>query len=300
MVESKRLAGHMFWSWQDLPEFSRIDGEMRDGILESGVVTENRTPRQSVYMELARLFQGWKHETPPVSAQPTFLPLRRSPSLAKSRFQTLNLQAQVDSAAGMQSWASLERILAKSWDESPETWYSRGHWKRTGGKFRLWQDSPIQISGIPFTCAAVEGFVRPLVVTPDTPRLTLPVEQKGVRLHVLGHVTVPGGFPPTGHPGETVATYSLLYEGNRKAVEMPLRNGIEVARANTVYVCTRIDAVATAAQPAIHFVKDWAREQYQVLLYSVAIEPRSLKSLTVQLMPGQAPLLLFAITVEQA
>ena len=44
LVEGGELAGHMFWSWQDMRQYSRIDGEMRDGILESGVVTEWREP----------------------------------------------------------------------------------------------------------------------------------------------------------------------------------------------------------------------------------------------------------------
>src|SRR2546430_13526276 len=48
---------HCFWSWQDLPQFSRIDPEMREGTLESGVVTEGREPRQMVHMELTRLFE---------------------------------------------------------------------------------------------------------------------------------------------------------------------------------------------------------------------------------------------------
>ena len=53
-----------------------------------------------------------------------------------------------------------------------------------------------------------------------------------------------------GRPGETVATYTLNYGGG-KTQEIPMRNGIEVARANIVYGCTRIDPVATAAQPAL-------------------------------------------------
>ena len=100
-----------------------------------------------------------------------------------------------------------------------------------------------------------------------------------------------------GRSGEVVATYTVNYAGG-KTQEIPLRNGIEVARANIVYGCTRIDPVATAAQPVLSFVKDWAREQYQVLLFSAPVEKHRIESLTAQLRGQQPPLLLFAVTLE--
>src|SRR5258708_25491186 len=78
LVHRKKLAGHAYWSWQDLPQFTRIDAEMRDGILESGVVTEARQRRELVFTELARLYEQWRqpvhverdglHVIPPNSA----------------------------------------------------------------------------------------------------------------------------------------------------------------------------------------------------------------------------------------
>ncbi len=299
MVERKQLAGHMFWSWQDLPEFSRIDAEMRDGILESGVVTEARVPRQSVYMELARLFQGWRHESPPVNAEPAVLPLRQVPWSSQSKFAPVDLQQLTESPAGQRAWLDLETLMAKHWAESSETGYSRGQWKRTGQKFQWWRDALVQLSGVPFRCPAKDGFVRPLVLTADSSPVTIPVKQSCTQVHFLGHVTLPGGFPPMGRSGEVVATYTVNYAGG-KTQEIPLRNGIEVARANIVYGCTRIDPVATAAQPVLSFVKDWAREQYQVLLFSAPVEKHRVESLTAQLRGQQPPLLLFAVTLEQA
>jgi len=61
LVETGDLSGHMFWSWQDMRQYSRIDGEMRDGVLESGIVTEAREPRDVVWMELTRLFALRRH-----------------------------------------------------------------------------------------------------------------------------------------------------------------------------------------------------------------------------------------------
>ena len=299
LVEARRLAGHMFWSWQDLPEFSRVDAEMRNGILESGVVTEGREPRQPVYMELARLFQGWRHEDLPAQAQPVVLPLRWSPWSSKNKFTPLGLQSLVEGAEGQKVWSELEGRMAKYWAESPETGYSRNQWKRTGGKLRLWQGSQVEVAGALFRSPLVEGFVRPLVLTPGSPAIEIPVALNCTRLHFLGQVTLPDGFPPAGRPGETIATYTLRFTGG-KTREIPLRNGVEVARANLVYGSTRIDPVATAAQPALCFVKDWSREQYQVLLFSVPVEDGTVASITAHLIGQSAPLLLFAITAEQA
>ena len=299
LVETKHLAGHMFWSWQDVPEFSRVDTEMRNGILESGVVSEGREPRQPVYMELARLFQGWRHQDLPVSTRPEVLPLRWTPWSPKSKFSPLGLQTLAERAEGQKAWAELESAMAKYWSESPETGYSRNQWKRTGGKLRLWQGSDIELNGVPFRSPLLEGFVRPLVLTPGFPALTIPLALSCTRLHCLGQVTLPDGFPPLGRPGETAAIYTLHFAGG-KTLEVPLRNGIEVARANLVHVCTRIDAVATATQRALCFVKDWAREHYQALLFSLPVENGKVESVTVRLAGRQTPLLLFAITAEEA
>jgi hypothetical protein len=299
LVEAKRLAGHVFWSWQDMPEFSRIDGEMHNGILESGVVTEGREPRQSVFMELARLFQGRRHEDLPVDTRPAILPLRRSPWSTKNRFTPLNLQPLAEGGEGQKSWSDLESRMAKYWSESPEAGFSRNQWKRTGGKLRLWQESAVEINGISFRFPLIDGFVRPLVLTPAFPEITIPLALECTGLHFLGQVTLPGGFPPMGSPGETVATYTLRFAGGRKQ-DVPIRSGIEVARANLVLGATRIDPVATATQRALSFTKDWSREQYQVLLFSLPVVAGRVESLTARLNGQHPPLLLFAITAEQS
>jgi hypothetical protein len=299
LVEAKQLAGHMFWSWQDLPEFSRIDAEMNDGILESGVVTEGREPREQVVVELARLFQGWRHEDLPVDARPAILPLRRSPWSSKSRFTPVSLQPLAEANEHQKAWSDLEKRMAKHWSESSEVWFARNQWKRTGSKLRFWREAQLEIAGAPFHFALIDGSVRPLVLTPDFPEIAIPLARNCTALHFLGHVTLPGGFPPTGQPGETIATYTLRFSGGRTQ-EVPIRNGIEVARANLVWVATRIDSVATAAQRALSFAKDWAREQYQVLLFSLPVEGGHAESITARLIGQQAPLLLFAITAEQS
>ena len=86
-----------------------------------------------------------------------------------------------------------------------------------------------------------------------------------------------------------------------KVEDLPVRNGIEAAQANHIYVATRITPVASAAQPALRFVKDIVREQYQVLLWSVPVERGSkLTGLRCKLNAQQSPLAIFAITAERA
>ena len=294
LVDSHQLAGHVFWSWQDLRQYSRIDGEMRDGILESGVVNEGREPREVPYMELSRLFEGRRYPEPPADARPTVLPLKWAPATPGARFNSVDLQALAESAEGTRAWAGLEAALAKFWPRVP---MAEDQWKRTGEKFLLWQGSDLTIAGIPFRVPVVNGYARPLLLAPDTPELTISVGQECERLHILGQVTFPVGFPVVGKRGEKVATYRVRYSGGRER-ELPVRNGMEVAQANRIHVATRIDPVASGAQRALEYVKDVVREQYQALLWSVAIEPGKVESLRCKLEAGQPALAIFAITVE--
>ena len=44
LVDAQKVAGHVFWSWQDVRQYSRLDWPTQNGILLSGVVTEAREP----------------------------------------------------------------------------------------------------------------------------------------------------------------------------------------------------------------------------------------------------------------
>jgi hypothetical protein len=140
--------------------------------------------------------------------------------------------------------------------------------------------------------------VRPVVLTAEFPEAEIPVQRECVALHFLGHVTWPGGYPLEGAFGDRVATYEIRYSTGT-AREVPLRSGIEVAAANIIHGATRIDPVALSAQRAFWFIKDWAREQYQGLLFSLAVEPGSIASIRCRLGEGRPPLLLFGVTAER-
>jgi hypothetical protein len=294
LIETHRLAGHVFWSWQDMRQYSRIDGEMRDGVLESGVVTEGREPREVPYMQLSRLFEGRRHENVPAATRPVVVPLKWSVWTRKSKFSAVDLQALVERPESVRAWADFEDRMAKFWSSTP---LAGDQWKRTGSKFLLWQGSEVEIAGVTFRTPVVNGYVRPVVVTPGVPEVEIPVGLEGVRVHVLGQVTLPAGFPVVGADGEIVAVYTLRYASG-KSREVPLRNGYEVAQSNLIAVATRIDPQTTQTQRALVFTKDLAREHYQVLLYSLPLEGGKLTSLHCQLRNQPSALAIFAITVE--
>jgi hypothetical protein len=123
------------------------------------------------------------------------------------------------------------------------------------------------------------------------------VERDCVRLHFLGHVTLPSGYPLVGAYGETVGEYVLEYAGGGTQ-RVPLRNGIEVARANLIHSATRIDPMATRAPRALTFIRDIVREQFQILLFSLPVRAERLRRLRLKLNPGAQPLAIFAITSE--
>lgn len=295
LIETKQLAGHVFWSWQDMRQYSRIDEEMRDAVLESGVVTEGREPREVVYFELARLYEG-RQQASPSDTRPRVLPLRWQPASTGAKFAPLDLQSLADSESGKKSWAALESAMAQYW---PKTDMARQQWQRTGSTLRLWQGPEVEINGIPFRSPIVDGYARPVVLTQEVREFSVSVAKSCARLHILGQVTLPEGYPVSGQRGEVVANYELAY-GNGAQRRLPVRNGIEVAQANLIDNATRINPVATQAQPALKFVKDIVREQYQVLLWSIAVESHNMASLVCRLNSGQPALAIFAVTAEIA
>ncbi|MGH9342519.1 MAG: hypothetical protein ACRD19_01970, partial [Terriglobia bacterium] len=145
----------------------------------------------------------------------------------------------------------------------------------------------------------LNSYIRPLVLTPEVPEITIPLNLACVRLHILGQVTLPEGFPLTGQEGGVVASYRLRY-ANGKQQEISVRNGYEVAQANLIYAGSRINPVAAAAQRALVFVKDVAREHYQALLWPVPVEKGMIESLHCKLEGQQPALAIFAITAEHA
>jgi hypothetical protein len=294
LMEKDELAGEVFFDWNDWPEFSRIDTEMVNGICAAGVVTESREVRDEVYGAVAHLFQGRRHEELPATTRPTGVPLRWQPWSSKSQFRPIVLQPLAEGSDQQKAWTALESQLATFWDQ---TWLTRGQWKRTGKKLRFWQGAGLEIMQVGFLVPVVDKYVRPLVLTPEVPSIQLLLGLECTKLHFLGQVTIPSGFPMVGSVGEVVASYTLHY-GDGRTEEVPLRNGYEVAAANLIHVASRTNAETAAAQRALVFTKDVIREQYQVLLFSLPAHGHKVERITWGLNGQQFPLMLFALTAE--
>jgi hypothetical protein len=297
LIKTDKLSGHSFWSWQDMRQYSRLDWPTADGILMSGVVNEAREIRPDWFMELSALFQGRVAEPRPADAPPTVLPLKWSPTQPGTAFDSVDLLALVESAEGAKAWSALEAAFAEYWAKTP---MAEDHWKRTGARFLLWrgsQGSDLVLGGVPFRVPAIDGYVRPLLLTPGNP-VTIPLGRECGRMHILGQVTFPLGYPLLGKRGETIATYRLTYsKGGERLI--PVRNGVEAAQSNLIYQATRIDPIATAAQRALLYIKDIVREQYQVLLWTVSLERGQLETLRCEMQTGAPALAIFAITAER-
>ena len=292
LVESGELSGHVFWSWQDMRQYSRIDAEMRNGVLESGVVTESREARDVVYLELARLFQLRRHADETPDTEPEIVPLRWTPWSRSSSFTTVNLQPLVEGPKGETAWNSLKAHMARYWERA-----ARDQWKKSGEDFLLWSKRRVEIGGVSFQMPVINDRVRPIVVTAESPEVSIPIDRRCTKLHILGHVTLTAGFPCSGADGDKVATYTLEYSGGR-TTDIPLRNGYEVAQANIIQDATRVDPQTTESQRALTYLKETAREHYQVLLYSIPVEGATLANIRCRLIGQQPPLALFAITTE--
>ena len=295
-TEAGNVAGHVFWSWNDMRQYTREDWATQNGILLSGVVTEDREIRQPIYSRLAGLFAG-RREISGYKApgSPRVLALRYLPFSPGSTFAVIDLQPLAESTSARQSWTALESRVKEFWTTVD---MAENQWTRTGSQFRLWETPVINIAGVDFRSPVIDSSVRPLVLTPEVPEIAIPIDQACSKLHILGQITLPSGYPLQGKSGETVAIYSLVGADGRSQ-ELPVRNGFEVARGNRIHAATRVNPVAVEAQPAVEFAKDVVREQYHFLLWSVAIKPRRIRSLKCKLSGGESCIAILAITTEQ-
>ncbi len=199
--------------------------------------------------------------------------------------------------ANAAAWKAFEEAMEKFWP----TVRAGDQWARTGSKFELWRQGAgdeIKLAGAPFRPALVEGHVRPLVAGNGF-ELEIPIGQRCTRLHVLGGISLPLGYPMIGRAGEVAATCEVL-SASGKTTEIPLRWGFELVQGNMIHDGTRILPVAAETQAAIEYIKDAAREQYQILLYSTPRwEAEMIASLRYKVADDRNWIAIFAITAEQ-
>lgn len=297
LIEKGKLSGHSFWSWQDVRQYSRVDPEMNNGVLESGAVTEAREPRAVVYMALERLIEKRHHRESSSDIRPEVLPIKHVSWSEKSVFHPIDLEEQANRDESDKAWQQFEQQMAAFWPTNPRT---KDQWSRTGEHFELWKAEltrEISVAGVPFRIPAVKGSARPLVCL-NSFAVTVPIAAPCKRLHLLGNVTFPSGYPLEGKQGESIGTY-IFHTASGKNIEVPLRLGYEVCSSNLIHEGTRIQPVVTEAQPVLLYRKDYAREQYQVLLYSSPFIDSVITQVTCKLVVPNLALAIFAVTGEE-
>ena len=295
-VEAGKIAGHMFFDWNDYPLYTRDDWASESGMLLSGVVNEAREVRQPIYSRLAGLFSGKKElQVVAKDVKPHPVPLRSMPFLPGSGFQAVDLQPLVGTSSQKTAWVDLEKSFEQFWADSA---FAKDQWPRTGKVFRLWQERDVPVASIDFRSPVQDGYVRPLLLGPSAPSLEIPIDGECVNLHILGQVTFPGGYPMVGNIGDVAAVYTLQYKNGKKQ-ELPVRNGFEVVQSNCITGATRINPTALNAPAVLRFNKDVVREQYQILLWSIPISSAGLKSLQCKSLT-QEWIAIFAVTQELA
>lgn len=270
LVEAGRVAGHSFWSWSDLPEFSREGDEMDDGILVSGVVTEQRIPRLGVYASLVELFLRVSSVKKEPERVAEFLPATFTPLSDHSVFKPISLQGPIDDPAQKTAWSEMETTIQAFWKTQG---FTARHWAETGQRFWTWDDAHPSIGKLPFATALRAGHTEPVVLTPSRDRVTIPVSVRADRLLFLGNVTVPDGYPVSGAFGAVVGRYTIVYADGEKQV-VDLRWGFEIARANMIYLASRIDPSTAKGERVMRFIKDPVREIYQTRLFSIRTKPK--------------------------
>jgi len=296
LIDTGRLAGELFFSWNDFRQVARLDGEVVDGVCLSGIVTEAREVRPEVRAAVERLFAGRRSSDGSSEHPPVVAPEIHVPRDAAVWFEPIDLQPLVTSDVALRAWDDLEHRIVEHWETNRLT---RGHGRRVGGQLAFWADQPLAIDGVPFRAPLMGGRVRPLVVTLESSAIDIPVGGPCVRLHVLGQVTLPTGYPIAGTDADVIASYVVRYaDGNSDTVE--LRNGIEVVSGSLIHQASVIAPTPSLARPAITWVRDPARERYQASLLSIDTGDAVVESLVVRLEPDGLPLLLFALTAERA
>src|SRR5262249_13668186 len=132
-TQAGNVAGHAFWSWNDMRQYTREDLATQNCILLSGAVTEDREIRQPLYSRLAGLFAG-RREIPEFvpPQEPRVLPLKFLPFSPGSARASIDLQAVAESASAKQGWSVLESRMKAFWEKAS---MAENQWARTGGRF---------------------------------------------------------------------------------------------------------------------------------------------------------------------
>jgi glycosyl hydrolase family 2 len=310
LIQKGRLSGTYFWEWADMTQYQRDDISMDGPTLAEGVVTEDRKVRHDVFSRLSELYRYDIGEPANTPRDPVSLPSPHLTAAASSTYTVIRLQPVVTNQTD--DWKALLTANASFWKEN-----AGDYLRRTGGDFWTWDAASLRIGSVPFETPQLEGHTRPVVAMTGK-SVEVPVHAEADRLHFLGNVTVPDGYPTRGDVGAEMGTYTIYY-ADRSKQEIPLRWGLEVTRANVVSSSTRLNPVELLGTPAIQYIRNRSYEDYRTYIFTVPVKHKMIDRVVITVKPlpsdrplislpnetgsgyaaGETALLLFAITAER-
>lgn len=284
LIQQGRLAGTWFWEWADMTQYGREDISMAGPTLVEGVVTGDRQVRADVFSRLAELYRYDLGVPAPASRTPVLLPAPQILADATSTYTAIPLQALATEQTG--DWDQLQSQAAAYWKEN-----FNDYLETSGGHFWTWDAPKILIGAVPFETAQIDQHTRPLVVLTGK-TVEIPVHAEADRLHFLGNVTVPDGYPTRGGTGEPMGSYTVVYQGGEQQ-KIPLRWGLEVTRSNLIVSSTQLNPVALLSTPVLDYVKEESYEQYRTFLYTLPVKRKIIDRIIVNLnpLPAERPLI---------
>jgi len=310
LVQQGLLSGTYFWEWADMTQYEREDISMDGPTLAEGVVTADRKIRDEVFSKLAELYRYEVGVPAPLPRTPMMLPSSALNAAANSTYTTVALQPVAEKQDS--DWQALQSANLAFWKEN-----FGDYLQKTSGEFATWDATTLRIGAIPFETAQVSGHTRPVVIRTGS-TVEIPVHGDADRLHFLGNATVPDGYPTRGEPGATIGSVVIYYADGTKQ-EIPLRWGLEVARANVVSSSSLLNPIAQLATPVIRYVPNESYEDYRTFLYTAAVKRKPIDRVVITIKPlsperplislpnetgsgyaaGETSLLLFALTAER-
>lgn len=310
VVQQGRLSGAYFWEWADMTQYEREDISMDGPTLAEGVVTADRKVRDEVFSKLAELYRYDVGVPAPLPRSPIVLPSPILNAAPNSTYTRVSLQPVVEKEES--DWQSLQSANLAFWKEN-----FGDYLQKTSGEFATWDAASLRIGAIPFETAQVSGHTRPVVIRTGS-TVEIPIHEEADRLHFLGNATAPDGYPTRGEAGAAIGSYTIYYADGTKQ-EIPLRWGLEVARANVISSSSLLNPIAQLATPVIRYVRNESYEDYRTFLYTAAVKRKMIDRVVITMKPlpsdrplislpnetgsgyaaGETSLLLFALTAER-
>ncbi len=269
------LAGFSFWEWADMPERVREPPACKEGMLLEGLVDADRNKRP-LYDTMAAILA--RVQAPPPEA---WMPRVETYPLVIGNYTgcvPLNLSPLIEDPQQEALWEKAKMCVLEE--------------RKPFLKTAVGPLVPEAISAIGGLATGIAAG-RPLILTADSPRATIPVGMVAAGIAFLGQVSWCGGYPLSGNYGERVARYILVYEDGTQQQVMP-RNGMEIAASSMIYLHSRINPLASKTQRvlALRMDADW-KEAYQVNYLAVeADQDKRLQTIICELLePSYVPLL---------